>query len=75
MDGDQELSLISFAPVVEKAVEIVQIAQQSPIEEWIEALRGGNFYASVAIFISQIPNIKSFCLDYSFVWIGGIQAG
>lgn len=38
MDGDQELSLISFAPVVEKAVEIVRI---SPIEEWIEALRGG----------------------------------
>jgi len=33
MDRDQELSSISFAPVVEKAVAIAQTAQLSPIEE------------------------------------------
>lgn len=33
MDRDQELSSMSFAPVVEKALEIVQTAQLSPIEE------------------------------------------
>lgn len=71
MEGDQELSLRSFAPVVAKAAGIVQKVQLSPIEEWIEALRVGNFYAFVAVLSSQIPNITSFCLDYSFLWMGG----
>lgn len=30
MDEDQELSSMSFAPVVERAVEIVQATQLSP---------------------------------------------
>lgn len=29
------------------------------------------FFAFATVFISQIPNIKCLCLDYSFVWLDG----
>ena len=71
MDWDQESRLSCFASVVERSVEIVQYIQVPEQEEWIAALQGGNFYAFVAIFISQIPNIKTLRLDYYFVWMQG----
>ena len=71
MDWDQESRLSCFASVVERSVEIVQYTQVPEQEEWIAALQDGNFYAFVAIFISQIRNIKTLRLDYSFVWMQG----
>lgn len=64
MDRDQELSSTSFAPVVEKALEIVQTAQLSPIEEWIVALWGGNFWLSSS-HKSQVPSHSAWITPFS----------
>lgn len=49
---------------MERSVGIVQCAQIPEQEKWIVALRGENvygrnFYAFMAILISQVSNIKS----------------
>lgn len=71
MDWDQESESSCYASVMEMSVGIVQRAQVPEQEEWIAALRGENVYAFVAIFISQVSNIKSLRLDYAFVWLQG----
>ncbi|ODM14830.1 hypothetical protein SI65_09824 [Aspergillus cristatus] len=60
-----------FKDVVDKATYIIQCAQFDDAEDWKEALEGADLYAFAAVFIAQLPNIKSLCLDYSFVWLGG----
>lgn len=62
---------MGFGPVVEMAVDIVQRAGLSPVEEWVAALRKGNFYAFVAVLISRVPNLRSLSLDYTFLYMGG----
>ncbi|KGO71947.1 hypothetical protein PITC_026670 [Penicillium italicum] len=42
-------------------------------EEWIHALEHGDPYAFVAILISQLHNLRSLQLDYSFVWETGFS--
>lgn len=60
-----------FEDVIQKGVDIIHRAQFPDTEEWIQALNGGNAYATVAILLSQLPKLKALRLDYSFVWMGG----
>lgn len=71
MDWGQEPKLSCFASVVERSVDIVQRIQVPEAEEWIASLRGGGFYAFMAILLLQVSNIKSLRLDYSFLCMQG----
>lgn len=57
--------------VTEKAVGIIKKAEFPDAEEWIDAFHNGNFHAFGAALVSQLPNIESLQLDFSFVWKGG----
>lgn len=60
-----------FEDVMGQAVGVAQDAQFHNAEDWVQALREGNFFAFTAIFISQLSGLRSLHLDYSFVWMGG----
>lgn len=59
--------------VTEKAVGIIKKAEFPDAEEWIDAFHNGNFHAFGAALVSQLPNIESLQLDFSFVWKGGFH--
>lgn len=61
----------SFQDVTEKAIGVIKRAGFTDAEEWINALKKGNFFAFAAILISQLANIKTLHLDFSFVWLDG----
>ena len=69
MNWSEESS--DFQDVTEKAVAIIKKAEFPDAEEWIDALHNGSFHALGAVLISQLPNIVSLRLDFSFVWKGG----
>lgn len=74
-DGQDEplwnQDLESFSDVVEQSQSIVDKAQFPEASKWIEALQKGNSYAYVTILLSQLHNLQSLRLDYSFVWKSG----
>ncbi|KAE8135969.1 hypothetical protein BDV38DRAFT_284444 [Aspergillus pseudotamarii] len=61
----------SFQDVISQSIEIVHRAQFPNPDTWHLPIQGGNIYCFAAIFISQLPNIKSIRLDYSLVWWDG----
>lgn len=58
----------SFHNGLDAARDIVSRAQFSSPEEWTAALESGDVYAFVAIFLSQLHNLQTLRLDYTFVW-------
>ena len=64
-------NLESFSDVVEQSQLIIDKAQFPDALKWKEALQTGNCYAYVAILLSQLHNLESLRLDYSFVWKSG----
>lgn len=60
-----------FQDVTENAAGIIRTAEFPDAEEWIDALYNGHFHAFAAVLISQLRNIQSLQLDFSFVWKGG----
>lgn len=60
-----------FKDVIRQADGVVHDAGFYNAEDWAQAFQEGNFFAFTAIFISQIPGLRSLHLDYSFVWMGG----
>ena len=60
-----------YGGVVKQAQEIVTNAAFPDTAKWTQALHNGNAYALVAVLLSQLHNLQSVQLDYSFVWQGG----
>jgi len=71
VDGNWELLSTSFQDEVHAAKQIVSRAQFPEPERWIQALDQGDPYAFVAITVSQLHNLRSLRLDYTFVWQSG----
>ena len=73
---DQDVSLWNqnsegFSDVIEQSQSIVNKAQFPEASKWHQALEMGNSYAYVAILLSQLHNLQTLHLDYSFVWNSG----
>lgn len=62
-----EAESTSFQDVINQSMEIVRNAQFPNPDAWNLPIQGGNIYCFASIFISQLPNLKSICLDYSLV--------
>lgn len=69
-DGNPQ-DLKGFSDVVEQSQSIISKAQFPEAPKWNEALQNGNSYAYVAVLLSQLHNLQSLRLDYSFVWKSG----
>lgn len=63
--------LEGFSDVVEQSQSIINKAQFPEASKWNEALQNGNSYAYVAVLLSQLHNLQSLRLDYSFIWKSG----
>ena len=61
----------AYGGVVKQAQEIVINAAFPDTAKWAQALQNGNTYALVAVLLSQLHNLQSVQLDYSFIWQGG----
>ncbi|KAF5856316.1 hypothetical protein ETB97_007524 [Aspergillus alliaceus] len=70
-DMDWETESPNFRDVIDQSMDIVRRAGFSDIDGWTLGLNGGNIYCFAAIFLSQLPNLKSLRLDYSLVWWDG----
>lgn len=68
---DWSAKQLEYSDVVEQAQAIVNKVKFPNAEKWNKALQDGNPYAFVTIILSQLHNLKSFQLDYSFVWMLG----
>lgn len=71
VDGNWKLLSASFQNEVYAAKEIVSRARFPSPERWMQALDQGDPYAYVAIALSQLHNLRSLRLDYTFVWQSG----
>ena len=68
MNWDKESG--GFADVVQYAQTVANQAKFPHLEKWSQALQDGDPYALVAILLSQLHNIRSLRLDYSFILSG-----
>lgn len=64
-------SSASFHNALGTAHGIMARAQFPASEEWTRALENGDVYALVAVFLSQLHNLQTLRLDYTFVWQAG----
>ncbi|KXG51548.1 uncharacterized protein PGRI_089410 [Penicillium griseofulvum] len=71
IDGDWSQLSSLFQDEVNAAKDIITKAQFPSSEKWIPALENGDPYAFVAILLSQLHNLRSLQLDYTFVWQTG----
>ncbi|KAJ5770676.1 uncharacterized protein N7511_002727 [Penicillium nucicola] len=71
IDGDWNQLSSLFEKEVNVAKDIVTKAQFPSLAKWICALEKGDPYAFVAVILSQLHNLKSLELDYTFVWQSG----
>lgn len=70
-DWNQLSSL--FQNEVNVAKDIITKAQFPSLANWIYALENGDPYAFVAVLLSQLHNLQSLQLDYTFVWQSGFS--
>ncbi|KAJ5161066.1 hypothetical protein N7492_006458 [Penicillium capsulatum] len=71
IDGDWNQLFSHFHKEVNAAKEIIIMAQFPSPTKWINALEHGDPYAFVAVLLSQLHNLRSLQLDYTFVWQSG----
>ncbi|KAJ5827878.1 hypothetical protein N7447_004641 [Penicillium robsamsonii] len=71
IDGDWSQLSFLFQDEVNAAKDIITKAQFSSPKMWIHALEEGDPYAFVAVLLSQLHNLRSLQLDYTFVWQTG----
>lgn len=62
---------LDMLEVIEQAQAIIHDANFPDADYWVYPLRDGNAYAFASVFLSQLHNLRSLRLDYSFVWQGG----
>ncbi|GAB1196227.1 hypothetical protein APSETT444_005495 [Aspergillus pseudonomiae] len=70
-DMDWKTESRDFSDVTDQSIDIVRRAGFSDLDDWQLPLNNGNIYCYTAILLSQLPNLKSLRLDYSFVWQDG----
>lgn len=70
-ETDWDFVLANYGDVVQQAQAIVYTAKFPEAALWSEALQYGNVYAFVSIFLSQLHNLQSLRLDFTFVWKSG----
>ncbi|KAJ5667440.1 hypothetical protein N7507_003304 [Penicillium longicatenatum] len=70
-ETDPKEQLTGFQDVLQHAKAIVKTAEFPDADTWAVALESGNPYAFASIFLSQLRNLNSLRLDYSFVWQSG----
>ncbi|KAI9933579.1 hypothetical protein ASPWEDRAFT_619299 [Aspergillus wentii DTO 134E9] len=70
---DREWSEISadYGDVVEMAQAIVHRAEFPDADRWNRAIQDGDVFAVVSILLSQLHNLRTLQLDYTFIWKGG----
>ncbi|KAI9035712.1 uncharacterized protein KD926_002963 [Aspergillus affinis] len=68
---DWESDRRDFKDVPDQAIDLVRRAGVPNIDDWHLGIYGGNIYTLATVFLSQLSNIKSLRLDYSFVWWDG----
>ncbi|CAI7581222.1 unnamed protein product [Penicillium glandicola] len=71
IEGDWDQLSPLFQGEVTAAKNIISEAQFPSLEMWIHALEHGDPYAFVAVLVSQLHNLRSLQLDYTFVWQSG----
>lgn len=71
IDGDWDQLSSVFQNEVNAAKEIITKAEFPSQTKWIDAIEHGDPYAFVAILLSQLHNLRSLQLDYTFVWQSG----
>lgn len=69
-DPNEELD--QFQDVLRQAQAIVEDNDFPDPNIWLQALQNGDPYALVSIFLSQLHNLRSLKLDYTFIWQGGL---
>jgi hypothetical protein len=57
--------------VISAAKDIISNSHIPFPEKWIQAIEDGDIYAFVALLISQLHNLRTLRLDYTFVWHSG----
>jgi hypothetical protein len=70
-DIDFQQHATRFAFVTEKAIEFVRQIGFFETESDVQFLRQGNYYLYATVLISQLHNLRSLELDYTFTLIGG----
>ncbi|KAL4807649.1 hypothetical protein BDV18DRAFT_106614 [Aspergillus unguis] len=70
-DTDSGEEVAKFKDVLQHAQAIIESARFPDADTWKLALESGNPYAFVSVFLSQLENLQSLRLDYSFVWQSG----
>ena len=63
--------IVSFKDIMQWATGIIKHAKFPDAPIWIQELEDGNPYAYVSVLLSQLHNLRSLHLDYSFVWQSG----
>lgn len=71
IEGDWNQLSSLFQDEVNVAKDIITKAQFPSSKKWIHALEHGDPYAFVAVLLSQLHNLRSLQLDYTFVWQTG----
>lgn len=64
---DSTEDIIDFKDIVQWATAIIEDATFPDARVWIQELEGGNSYAYVSVLLSQLHNLRSLHLDYTFV--------
>ncbi|KAJ5594250.1 uncharacterized protein N7459_000458 [Penicillium hispanicum] len=70
-EQDCKEEIARFTDVLRHAQTIVQTTGFPDADSWVHALQDGDPYALVSILLSQLHNLRSLRLDYSFVWQSG----
>ena len=60
-----------FRKVAKMAKKLVSTAQFPSSRDWLVGIEDGDPYALVALFLSQLGNLRTLRLDFTFVWQSG----
>lgn len=68
-----KVQIAQFPDVVESAIGLIRKAKfpEDEAAKWTTAIKDGDPYALVAILLSQLHNLETLRLDYTFVWQSG----
>lgn len=71
LNADWSQEKADYTDVIQRAQAIVDKAEFPDASKWHQALADGDAYAFATILLSQMHNLQSLRLDYTFVWRSG----
>lgn len=71
LNADWSQKKADYTDVIQRAQAIVDKAEFLDASSWHQALADGDAYAFATILLSQLHNLRSLRLDYTFVWRSG----